>query len=267
MIVKLERINMKLEKMFKKEMDENKRKEALMIYQSKFAAMGEMIGNIAHQWRQPLSSLGLIMSNIEDMYEYNDFDKDNFDELMRKAKQLIYKMSQTIDDFRYFFKPKIEKELFSLYDSISTTLELCEENLRFNKIAIEIKRNRNPRAYGDSNQYSQVIFNIINNAIDALMESRRNNKKIEVIIDEYEGINIVEIIDNAGGINKDIMDKIFEPYFTTKSDKKGTGLGLYMSKMIIEKNFNGKIEFYNTDQGVSFKITIPKEGDVKDDKE
>ena len=168
MIIKLEKINMKLEKMFKKEMDENKRKEALMIYQSKFVAMGEMIGNIAHQWRQPLSILGLIITNIEDMHKYNDLDKEALGNLIGKSRKLIDKMSITIDDFRYFFKPKMEKENFSIYDSIVSTIELIEENFKFYKIEINIKNTDNAEAYGYSNHYSQVIFNIINNAIDAL---------------------------------------------------------------------------------------------------
>jgi PAS domain S-box-containing protein len=257
MIIKLEKINMKLEKMFKKEMDENKRKEALMIYQSKFVAMGEMIGNIAHQWRQPLSILGLIITNIEDMHKYDDLDKEALESLIGKARKLIDKMSQTIDDFRYFFKPKMDKESFSLYDSIFTTIDLIEENFKFYKIQCNIKHIDNLMAYGYSNQYSQVIFNIVNNAIDALSESNTANKQIDIEISSDGLYNTVEIKDNAGGIDELIAKKIFEPYFTSKSNKQGTGLGLYMSKMIIEKNFNGSIKFYNVDGGACFSISIP----------
>ncbi|MBK5241339.1 ATP-binding protein [Clostridium sp.] len=257
MIIKLEKINMKLEKMFKKEMDENKRKEALMIYQSKFVAMGEMIGNIAHQWRQPLSILALIITNIEDMHKYNDLDEETLESLIGKSRNLIDKMSQTIDDFRYFFKPTMDKESFSLYDSIFTTIELIEENFKFHKIQCNIKNIDNFMAYGYSNQYSQVIFNIINNAIDALSESNTVNKQIDIEISSNGLCNTVKIKDNAGGIDELIAKKIFEPYFTTKNKKQGTGLGLYMSKMIIEKNFNGSIKFYNVDGGACFNISIP----------
>lgn len=257
MIIKLEKINMKLEKMFKKEMDENKRKEALMIYQSKFVAMGEMIGNIAHQWRQPLSILGLIITNIEDMHKYNDVDKETLDNLISKSRKLIDKMSLTIDDFRYFFKPRMDKGNFSIYDSIVSTMELIEENLKFYKIEINIKSTDNIEAYGYSNHYSQVTFNIINNAIDALAESDIKNKKIEIEISSDGFYNEVKIKDNAGGIDELTAKKIFEPYFTTKQGKQGTGLGLYMSKMIIEKNFNGTIKFHNTDEGACFNIFIP----------
>lgn len=257
MIIKLEKINMKLEKMFKKEMDENKRKEALMIYQSKFVAMGEMIGNIAHQWRQPLSILGLIITNIEDMHKYNDLDEEELNKLISKARKLIDKMSQTIDDFRYFFKPKMDKENFSIYDSIFSTMELIEENFKFYNIEINIKNTDNLKAYGYFNQYSQVIFNIINNAIDALADSNTKNKKIDIEISSDGLYNTAKIKDNAGGIDERIAKEIFEPYFTTKQKKQGTGLGLYMAKMIIEKNFNGNIKFYNTDEGACFNISIP----------
>lgn len=257
MIFKLEKINMKLEKMFNKEMDENKRKEALMIYQSKFVAMGEMIGNIAHQWRQPLSILGLIITNIEDMHKYKDVDEIVLSDLIGKSRKLIDKMSQTIDDFRYFFKPKMDKENFSISDSILSTMELIEENFKFHKIEININNTENLQAYGYLNQYSQVIFNIINNAIDALAECNTKNKKIDIEISSDGLYNTVKIKDNAGGINELIAKGIFEPYFTTKQKKQGTGLGLYMSKMIIEKNFDGNIKFYNEDGGACFNISIP----------
>lgn len=257
MIIKLDKINMKLEKMFKKEMDENKRKEALMIYQSKFVAMGEMIGNIAHQWRQPLSILGLIITNIEDMHNYNDVDREALNNLIGNSRKLIDKMSITIDDFRYFFKPKMDKEKFSVYDSIVSTIELIEENFKFYKIEVNIKSTENAKVYGYTNHYSQVIFNIINNAIDALAESNIKNKKIEIEISSDGLYNTVKIKDNAGGIDELIAKGIFEPYYTTKQNKQGTGLGLYMAKMIIEKNFNGSIKFNNTEEGACFNISIP----------
>ena len=265
MIIKLEKINMELEKLFKKEMDENKRKEALMIYQSKFVAMGEMIGNIAHQWRQPLSILGLIITNIEDMHKYNDVDEEVLGDLIGKSRRLIDKMSQTIDDFRYFFKPKMDKESFSIYDSIFSTMELIEENFKFYKIEVSIENINNLSAYGYLNQYSQVIFNIINNAIDALAECNIKNKKIKIEISSDGFYNTVKIKDNAGGIDELTAKEIFEPYFTTKQNKQGTGLGLYMAKMIIEKNFNGSIKFYNTDEGACFNISIPVKEIDKDD--
>ncbi|WP_291636310.1 HAMP domain-containing sensor histidine kinase, partial [Clostridium sp.] len=140
---------------------------------------------------------------------------------------------------------------------IVSTMELIEENFKFHKIEINLKKTEDVEAYGYSNHFSQVIFNIINNAIDALVESNSEDKKIEIEITSNGFFNTVEIKDNAGGIDELIAKGIFEPYFTTKQNKQGTGLGLYMSKMIIEKNFNGSIKFSNTDDGACFNISIP----------
>jgi len=257
--LKLEKINLELERMFKKELDENKRKEALLIYQARLAAMGEMIANIAHQWRQPLNSLGLILSNVEDAYMYNELDSEYLHSSVEKSRKLISKMSETIDDFRYFSSPNNKKEKFSIYDNINMLLELVEENLRFNNIKVKFENIEMINAYGYANQYSQAIFNIINNSIDALSVSNRKDKEIKISIYEENDMAVVEIIDNGGGISNDVADKIFDVYFTTKQGSKGTGLGLYITKIIIENNMNGKIQWRNTLDGVCMKIAIPKD--------
>ncbi len=258
---KLEKINIQLEKMFKKEMDENKKKEVLMLYQSRYVGMGEMIGNIAHQWRQPLNTLSLIISNIEDSFSYDDYDEEYVNKLFLNARNIISKMSETIDDFRYFFKPRNNKELFNIFKSIEATIGLCEERLKINDIELKIKGDKELEIYGYSNQLSQVLLNIINNSVDALTEHVQEDRWMDIEIGKEENNYIIEIWDNAGGIDKEILDKIFDPYFTTKSEKNGTGLGLYMSKMIIEKNFNGTIEVFNKKYGACFIFKIPKYGE------
>lgn len=257
---KLEKINLQLEKMFKKEMDENKKKEALMLHQSRYVAMGEMIGNIAHQWRQPLNALSLIISNIEDSFSYDDIDKEYLNRLFEKARNMISRMSETIDDFRYFFKPRHKKDFFNVYKSITNTTALCEERININTIKLNINGNEDVQIYGYSNQLSQVILNIVNNSVDALSEKSIANRWINIIISSEVDNCILKICDNAGGIRQEIIDKIFDPYFTTKEEKNGTGLGLYMSKMIIEKNFRGKVEVVNEKEGACFTFTIPKDG-------
>jgi signal transduction histidine kinase len=265
MLLKLEKINIELEKMFKNELDENKKKEALMIYQSRSAAMGEMIGNIAHQWRQPLSSLSLIMSNIEDSFLHNDVEKDEILELFEKSRILINKMSETIDDFRYFFKPKSEKGNFSASSSVMSTLGLLNERLNHKEIKLSTKLDKDIKIYGHSNQLSQVILNFINNSIDALSEKIEGDKRIDIKVFEEENNAVIEVNDNGGGIEEEIRDRIFEPYFSTKDEKNGTGIGLYMSKIIIEKNFRGLIEVSNKNGGACLKIIIPLGGDIIDE--
>lgn len=258
--LELEEINIKLEKMFKKEVDENRKKEALMIYQSRLAAMGEMIGNIAHQWRQPLSCLGLIFANIEDAYYYEELTKEYLEDLVEKSQKLIRRMSQTIDDFRYFFNPKSEEKLFSVKENIELTVDFLYEKLKLNEISLNIHLIEDGMIYGHPNQYSQVIFNILQNSIDALIENRSSKRKIDIRIFKDGDNQIVEIEDNGKGVDKTIINHIFQQYFTTKSKGKGTGLGLYMSKVIIEKNFYGSIDIYNQNNGLCVSIIIPQNG-------
>jgi len=258
--LELEEINIKLERMFQKEVDENSKKEALMIYQSRLAAMGEMIGNIAHQWRQPLSGLGLIFANIEDAYGYGELTEEYLSGLIGKSKKLIKRMSQTIDDFRYFFNPKSKEEIFSVQENIESTINFLDEHLRLHQIELNINVTEDGMILGHSNQYSQVIFNIVQNAIDALIENRINERRIDIRIFTKGNNQVVEIEDNAKGIDKNIIGDVFEPYFTTKSKGKGTGLGLYMSKVIIEKNFQGKIDIANRNDGLVVSITVPRSG-------
>lgn len=258
LLLKLEEINLELEKMFKKELDENKRKEALIIYQARLAAMGEMIGNIAHQWRQPLNNLGLIISNIQDAYTYGELTEEYLNSSVERCRNLIIKMSETIDDFRDFSNPHSEKEVFSVSERILTVIDLVEENLRFNNIKVELKDDLKIKGYGYPNQYLQAVFNIINNSIDALVSSKKENKKIEITISENENMVVADFEDNGIGLSKDIEDKVFDIYFTTKDKTKGTGLGLYITRTIIENHMNGYVEILGCDKGAKIRVSIPK---------
>lgn len=265
MLSKLEQINLELEKMFKNELDENRKKEVLIIHQAKLAAMGEMIGNIAHQWRQPLNSLALVLSNLEDAFIHDELESEYFDTCIDRSRRLITQMSNTIDDFRYFFNPASEKEKFYPCESIDSILYLLDEKFRFNDISVIFADcDRNLSAYGYNNHYSQALFNVISNSVDALSEEDNPDKRIEIRVYEEGNYLACEIEDNAGGIDEGIIDKIFEMYFTTKQGKKGTGLGLYITKTIIENNLNGKLNCKNTKNGLMTKIRIPKESEEKE---
>lgn len=247
------------ESMFWKEFEENKRKEGLLIHKAKQAAMGEMIANIAHQWRQPLNTLNLILANIGDAYEYNELSKEYLNESIQKSKNIINQMSNTIDDFRYFLSPVDEQEEFCVNDRIKYIIDLLEENIRFNGIRVILERTEMVKGYGAKNQYSQAIFSIINNSIEALSSIDKENKEIRISIYSEEDMAVVEIKDNGGGIAKEIEDKIFDVYFTTKTQSGGTGLGLYIVKIIIEDRMKGKVEWANIGDGVYMKISIPKD--------
>jgi C4-dicarboxylate-specific signal transduction histidine kinase len=237
-----------------------KYQEDILVQQSKMASMGEMIGNIAHQWRQPLNTLFLVIQKIK-MYSDEDIlTKKEIDKAVDKSKILINKMSSTIDDFRNFFKVDKAKKEFDISTAIDNTINLLDGSLKNSNILIlKNYKDTNIIFLGFINELEQVLLNIINNAKDALIENSIKNSKINIkITKEQNNINI-DIFDNAGGIPEDIKEKIFEPYFTTKEQGKGTGIGLYMSKMIIENNFNGKINVYNINNGANFKIILPFE--------
>jgi len=251
----LSELNRNLQNQVMEEVDKNRQKDKQMILQSRHATMGEMIGNIAHQWRQPLNALGLVVQNIYFSYINDDLDEKKLKYFMDKSKRLTGNMSKTIDDFRDFFKPNKAKENFKVADSINSTIELLEGSLRNNSIKINKVLDKKLSFYGYPNEFSQVILNILSNAKDVL-----KNKNYESIINIklYKDKNdiITTIEDNGGGIKKDVIGKIFDPYFSTKEQGKGAGIGLYMSKNIIETNMNGRIEVKNSKNGAEFKITL-----------
>jgi len=254
----LEHLNKDLDNKIKEAIAENSQKEQMLIQQSRLAAMGEMIGNIAHQWRQPLNALGLVIQNIYYSYEAGTLDKEHLDRSLQKSKKLTEMMSKTIDDFRNFFRPDKTTEEFSISERIENALDLISASYMHHNIEVEASLEESLRVSGYPNEFSQVLLNIFTNAKDILTSSRVETPKVWVRSFVEEQRIVVEIEDNGGGINQDIMERIFEPYFTTKDKNIGTGIGLYMSKMIIENNMGGKIYAYNGKHGAIFRIEIPK---------
>ncbi|MBI5888085.1 MAG: hybrid sensor histidine kinase/response regulator [Deltaproteobacteria bacterium] len=244
-------------------------KDMLMLQQSRLAAMGEMIGNIAHQWRQPLNALNLLLSNIEDACVHDELSRDFLDQKIFKGKQLINKMSGTIDDFRNFFKPNKEKEDFSLARAIKEVISLVDPSFKNHNVSITVDEEEDVYVRGYPNEFSQVILNILGNAKDAITAGKVNDGRIHITVSRLGGEGaeplqgaeppqgVVTVIDNGGGIPAGIIDKIFDIYFTTKSDSKGTGVGLYMSKVIIEDHMAGRIQAMNIEGGAEFKVSMP----------
>jgi len=221
----------------------------LLQQQSKMAAMGEMIGAIAHQWRQPLNELGIRIQNIKYKHKSSGLDEEYINDFVDKNKKTIMFMSNTIDDFRSFFRVDKEKKDFKVKEATLGVIDmqlaqLKNYNIEINLIGDEILY------YGFLTEYQQVILNLINNAKDAILENKIDNPKIDIIIKNHK----ITIEDNAGGIDESVLERIFEPYFTTKEQGKGTGIGLYMSKMIIEENMEAKLFVKNTKNGVMFTI-------------
>ena len=240
---------------YKKELQ---KKDALIFQQSKLAAIGEMIGNIAHQWRQPLNSIGVTMMKLELSSDNDKLTKEMVTDTIDKTNSIVSHMSKTIDDFRNFFSPTKRKSEFLIRDNIESILSLIIPQLTVHNISINIIGNRDIKVFGYENELKQVLINIVSNAKDAIVNNNIDVDgliKIDIVSDE-ENLTI-KISDNAGGIPSTIKDKIFDPYFTTKFKSQGTGLGLYMSKIIIEKNMKGSLAVQNDNDGAVFKIQIP----------
>lgn len=233
---------------------EKQKNEGILITQSKLASMGEMVGNIAHQWRQPLTHLSYIIMNLKAAQENDKLDKDYLEKKTNEATNQIEFMSHTIEDFRNFFKVSKQKEVFSLVDSINESINLLKESFESLNIKLGFSYEDDLKIETYKGELSQVIFNLLNNAKEEFIKREIGQPKLSIKLLEKENNILIQISDNAGGIDEKIIKKIFEPYFTTKD--KGLGIGLYMSKMIIEKNIGGKLEVENIEDGALFTIYL-----------
>jgi len=247
-ITEVEAYKSELQKKIKK----IKEKQQILIQNSKMASMGEMIANIAHQWRQPLNSLSALHTVL--MMDYEDNGKLTHDEIAQfkeESSQYIHKMSSTIDDFRNFFSPTKEKELFVVSDAIKESIKFVKDSYLDSSVElIDRTQDGHIQICTYKNELMQVIMILLNNSRDAVVGNSIKSPKVTV--DLVYGDKKIEICikDNGGGIDDDIMDRIFEPYFTTKFKSEGTGVGLYMSKMIIEDSIGGELVLANHDDGV-----------------
>lgn len=244
---------------------ELEKKNALIIHQSRFASMGEMISNIAHQWRQPLNALSLLLQNIEFIYDMGSLNKEYITQTIQKGNRLTNTMSSTIDDFRNFFKPNSVSKAFNIAKVLENTVEMLSSSCASHNIELVKNIDSSLHVLGSPNEFSQVLLNILNNAKDALITNKMKNRKIFIDIYENQTLVYIDIADNAGGIEESILEKVFDPYFTTKAEGKGTGIGLYMSKTIIENNMNGLLEVENIPEGVKFTIKLKRRNDAMRD--
>ncbi|AFL69314.1 PAS domain-containing sensor histidine kinase [Sulfurospirillum barnesii] len=261
-------LNQTLEEKVKEEVEKNREKDRFLFQQSRLASMGEMIANIAHQWRQPLSELTITLYQMKKVYTKQHSDKDDaFEQSYAHAKKIISKMSETIEDFRNFFSPERQSDLFALSRVAKEAIDIMRGTLERNEVKIDLVVHSDVFIQGYFNEFSQVFINIINNSIDAFNMNNIKQRLIYIEIDtSMQGDAIMRLCDNAGGIEESLLDKVFEPYFTTKHASSGTGLGLYMSKMIVNNSMKGLIVVKNENDGACFTITIPKAKEGKGEK-
>ncbi len=254
----LRELNENLEKRVKEEVEKNREKDRFLFQQARLASLGEMIGNIAHQWRQPLSELGIILYKIKKVFKRKNLDTDEFQEVYQEAKNVIKKMSDTIEDFRNFFNPHRPKEVFLVREALDEAMIVMQRTLEKYNIRLDVICSKEVKIEGYKSEFSQVLINLLNNSKDAFIKNDINNRVIVLEIKKFnEKYAMVVFKDNAGGICESIIDKVFEPYFTTKHASSGTGVGLYMSRMIVQNSMNGSMDVENIEGGVCFKIKIP----------
>ncbi len=250
----LEKYNKKLEKRVHEVVSSLREKDQILFQQSKLASMGEMIGNIAHQWRQPLNSLGLLIQKIEIKYHTNSLDKESLEDIVTRSKLLTNNMSETIDDFMSFFNPGLKDETFFIDEVIKKSLNLFDSKDMKCEIKLINEVSSNKELSGSKNGLIQVILNLLTNACDSMKD--KSFCQIDLIIKEDANSIFIIVRDYGDGIKKEIFNRIFEPYFTTKFKSQGTGIGLYMSKMIIEQYMNGTLSVKNNKEGATFTIEL-----------
>ncbi len=221
--------------------------------------MGEMIENIAHQWRQPLSQINSATLVLYDEIELTQIKNDIMEKKLDEIESLTEYMSKTIDDFKSFYQNDKQKKKFNLKESVDIAVSLIKASLKYNNIEISIDINKDINIDGFKNEFEQAVLVILNNAKDVVISRKISHPKIEVNLNITDNLYILNICDNGGGIEKQYIDKIFDPYFTTKHKAQGTGLGLYLSKMILEENMNFRLYVKNLNLGACFCIEFDKE--------
>jgi PAS domain S-box-containing protein len=252
----LETLNSSLEVTIAQAVEKLHQRDQIMIFQDRRAVMGEMINNIAHQWRQPLNSLGMLVQQISFFHMLGELTDETVKKNVGQAMIIIKQMSQTINDFWGFFRTDKERVTFGLNKVIEQALSLVELSFKAQNIAIRHQCEGNPVVKGFPSEYVQVVMNIIMNARDALVTKKVADALISIHTYAEGKSSIVTITDNAGGIADEVMGEIFKPYFTTKGADKGSGIGLFMSRTIIEESMGGALSVRNTGNGAEFSIRV-----------
>ena len=236
-------------------------KDIIMLHQSRQAKLGEMVGNIAHQWKQPLNVMSIALSNLWDDFGRGRLTEEQLKAYIDDMRSYIKNMSCTVDDFADFLKPSRKKEEFALGAAVSAALDLMQESIKMNRITVVREEEESLTAYGYRNEFCQGIFNILNNARDAIKESNPGKREIKIKIysadDAKKKFAVIDIINSGDPIPEASLPLLFEPYFTTKEDKGGTGIGLYLTKDIVEAHMSGSIELFNVEDGVCCRIAVP----------
>ncbi len=254
----LKKMNEVLEARVAQEVAKNREKDTVLFEQAKLAAIGEMIRDIAHHWRQPLTAIGMLIHNIKDSYEFGELTKEEMDNMVDRSTEQLQQMSKTIDNFRSFFKPTDTKTNFDPNAIIAQSIYMIDAQIKaaFIDVVVLEAKDGLPKPYGYQNDYKQALLHVLKNSMEAIIAHHKKGR-IEITLDYDDKTLYTKIRDNGGGIDESAKEKVFNPYFSTKGYAAGVGLGLYMSKIVIERNMDGKIYFNNIPDGVEFVIELP----------
>ena len=253
--------NLLLETKVQEETRKRVEQERLLMQQSRLAALGEMIGNIAHQWRQPLNALAIGVQDLKMAGDFRELNQEYLLNFTNNSMRTIKEMSKMIDDFRTFFAPNKAKEDFRLRDVCDEAIRLLKYDTDVADIGLTVSETEaGIVCYGYKRELTYALLNIVSNAKEALSNNSVDDPRIDIEISVSDDFAVISIADNAGGVSEEILEKIFDPYFTTKHQSQGTGLGLYIAKMTVEQHMNGRLAVFNTGSGVCFQISIPQHG-------
>lgn len=253
----LEELNSSLELRVLQELKAHREKDKMLMQSAKMAEMGDMLSMIAHQWRQPLNQMSYVMMNIESAYEYEELTQEYMELKVKEANELLEFMSVTIDDFRNYFAPDKVKSEVLINDLLAQAISLIKKTLESENITLKLDFNSKKELLIYKNEFIQVVLNLIKNARDVLRDKDIQNAELIIYTEDLDDGVEVSFIDNGGGVEEALFDRIFEPYFSTKNEKNGTGLGLYMSKMIIQEHMSGSLHVSNTEDGAKFRVELP----------
>jgi signal transduction histidine kinase len=256
---KLRSLNAGLEKRVALEIEKNREKDRILAHQGRLAAMGEMLSNISHQWRQPLNNVSLIVQNLLLEFAEGTLNADSCRSYVSECMKALTYMSHTIDSFRAFYHPDQERQLFALTSAVADTISLVREELGYHGIDVETVNGNDSFVNGFKNEFSQALLSIIVNAKEAILKRQPASPLVKIVCSQKGETAQITVSDNGGGIPPELMEKIFDPYFTTKFMSQGTGMGLYVSKMIIEKHMSGKISVTSNEEGAEVTIELPLE--------
>jgi len=254
----LQKVHRELEAKFQKELERNREHQLMLLQQNRLAQKGQILNMIAHQWRQPLNSLSIVTQVCLSKMREELGTSEALTHFEEKSKNLIGQMSETIDSFRDFFRPERTRVRFSINRTVEELLPMIRPIFKHDGIDLRWKAEKNIFYLGYPKELGQALLNILYNAAEAIRERAIEKGRVDVDLREEGDRILLEICDNAGGVPEEIIGEIFDPYFSTKESKNGTGLGLYMSKLIVEEHMGGRLEVHNSGEGACFRILFPR---------